>query len=48
MLFSEILDIIIPLKGSASLKYVYPAVVGKDYSHLIIQNGEEAFHPILQ
>ena len=30
-------------KGSASLKYVYPAVVGKDYSHLIIQNGEEAF-----
>ena len=25
------------------MKYVYPAVVGKDYSHLIIQNGEEAF-----
>ncbi len=30
-------------KGSASIKYVLPAVTGKNYSHLDVQDGSEAF-----
>ena len=30
-------------KGSASIKYVLPAVTGKNYDHLEVQDGSEAF-----
>ena len=48
----RVVDLIVPFrnfsfyspmqKGSASLKYVLPAVTGKDYSHLGINNGADA------
>ncbi len=50
---SRIVDLMIPFrsfsyynplqKGSCGLKAVYPAVVGKDYSHLVIGDGSTAY-----